>query len=593
MTTPDAPAIVAANQTISYDVLHRRSNQLASLLRAYGVQANTLVGICIERSESLITGFLGILKAGGAYVPLDATYPLERLAFMLRDAQISVLVTQRHIADRLPLEGIRVVCLDSDASLLVQQSEQNIASQATANDLAYVIYTSGSTGLPKGAQITHNNLLNLIYWHQHAFSVTANDRATQVASPAFDATGWELWPYLTLGASVYIPDEDVRLTPALLRDWLLQNDITLSFLPTPLAESIIALEWPTHTPLRYLLTGADTLRHYPPPTLPFALINNYGLTETTVVSTSGRILPGDTENLPSIGHPIANTQIYILDEQMQLCPIGQAGEMYISGEGVGKGYLNRPELTTQRFISDPFSSTPGALLYKTGDVARYRADGQIEFLGRADYQIKLRGYRIEPSEIETLLNEQQGILSSIVIAREDIAGDVRLVAYLLLAPDATIHVSTLRITLLERLPEYMLPSTFVQLATLPLTPNGKIDRKALPVPDESNTLRDMASEETVTPIEQTLMQHIATLLNIDSVALDDNFFMLGGHSLLATQLIMWIQATFEVNLTLRNMFEAPTVRLLATEIEHRILAQIEAMSDEEARLLLAQENAAQ
>ncbi len=593
MTTPDATAIVATNQTYSYDALHRRSNQLAHLLQAYGVETNTLVGICMERSELLITGLLGILKAGGAYVPMDTAYPLERLAFMLRDAQISVLVTQQHIADGLPLEGIRVICLDSDASLLMQQSEQNLLSQATANDLAYVIYTSGSTGQPKGAQITHNNLLNLIYWHQHAFSVTASDRATHVASPAFDATGWELWPYLTLGASVYLPDEDIRLTPALLRDWLLQNAITISFLPTTLAESIIALQWPSHTPLRYLLTGADTLRHYPSLTLPFALINNYGLTETTVVSTSGRVLPEHAENVPSIGRPIANTQIYILDEQMQLCPIGQTGELYIGGESVGKGYFNRPELTAQRFIPHPFSSTSEALLYKTGDMARYRADGQIEFLGRADYQIKLRGYRIEPSEIETLLNEQHSILSSIVIAREDIAGDVRLIAYLLLAPDATVGVSTLRTTLLERLPEYMLPSAFVQLETLPLTPNGKIDRKALPAPDESNTLRDMTMDETTTPIEQTLMQHIATLLHIDSVALDDNFFMLGGHSLLATQLIIWIKATFEVNLTLRNMFEAPTVRLLATEIEHRIIARIEAMSDEEASMRLAQENARQ
>ena len=589
MTAPDATAIVVANQTYSYDTLNRRSNQLAHLLRAYGVQTNTLVGICTERSESLITGFLGILKAGGAYVPMDASYPLERLAFMLRDAQISVLVTQQHIADRLPLEGIRVICLDSDASLLAQQSEQNLQPQVTASDLAYVIYTSGSTGQPKGAQITHNNLLNLIYWHQHAFSVTASDRATQVASPAFDATSWELWPYLAIGASVYLPDEDIRLTPALLRDWLLQNGITISFLPTTLAESIMALQWPSHTPLRYLLTGADTLRHYPSPTLPFTLINNYGLTETTVVSTSGRVLSENTENSPSIGRPIANTQVYILDEQMHLCPIGQAGELYIGGDGVGKGYLNRPELTAQRFISHPFSSIPGALLYKTGDMARYHADGQIEFLGRADYQIKLRGYRIEPSEIESLLNEQVGILSSIVIERVDNTNDFRLVAYLLLAPATTVSVSTLRATLLERLPEYMLPSMFVQLETLPLTPNGKIDRKALPVPDESNTLRDMEIEETATPIEQTLTQHIATLLNIDHVALDDNFFMLGGHSLLATQLIMWITTVFEVNLTLRNLFEAPTVRLLAAEIERRIIAKIEAMSDEEARTLLAQE----
>lgn len=587
--TPDAVAVVAGNEQLTYQELNHRANQLAHYLRTLGVGPNTLVGLCVERSLDMVIGLLGIHKAGGAYVPLDPSSPVERLAFMLEDASASVLVTWHTIATSLPTSAIRLVCLDTDKSIIAQQPTGEPPCEITPGDLAYVIYTSGSTGRPKGVQITHYNLLNLIYWHHSAYNVTAADRATQVTSPAFDATGWELWPYLTIGAQVHIVDEETRVSPILLRDWLVRQEITISFLPTALAESVIGLSWPAQTTLRYLLTGADTLRHYPSPDLPFAFINNYGPTEATVVATYGRIYPtAHAGTLPSIGRPIANTHIYLLDEHLRQVPIGTTGKLYIGGKGLAKGYLNRPELTAERFIPHPFSDQPGERLYKTGDLARFLPDGQIAFLGRADYQIKIRGYRIEPGEIMSVLNNHVVIQNSMVIAREDTPGEKRLVAYIITVPGAEISASSLRETLGEYLPDYMIPSTFVVLPALPITTNGKIDRVALPAPDSTNTLRDKSLAAPETPAEIRVAQIVTTLLNLETVSIDDNFFMLGGHSLLGTQMIAQIAASFDVDLPLRSLFEAPTIRMLAAEIEQRIIARLEAMSEEEVLRLLAE-----
>ncbi len=586
-TTPDAVALVANDQVLSYRELNCRANQLAHYLQTLGVGPNVLVGCCVERSLDMVVALLGILKAGGAYVPLDPTYPPERLAFMLEDAQVPVLITKQPLATRLPTQRAQVVYLDVDAAVLAQQSEANPVSTVTADDLVYVIYTSGSTGRPKGVLITHSSLLNLVYWHQHTFAVTPADRATQVSSPAFDATGWELWPYLTIGASVYLPDEDTRATPTLLRDWLVSRGITITFLPTPLAESVMALEWPTRSVLRFLLTGADTLHRYPSPSLPFALINNYGPTETTVVATSGRVpSTAHADMPPSIGRPIANTQIYILDEQLRQVPIGEPGELHIGGVGLARGYLNRPELTNEKFIPNPFSDEPGACLYKTGDLARYLPDGQIAFLGRSDHQIKIRGFRIEPDEIVSVLNGHSAVQMSLVVAREYTPGDKCLVAYIVLASGAQVTTSSLRDTLMTRLPDYMIPATFVQLEALPLTPNGKVDRASLPAPDATNTLRDEVIITPNTPLEEQLAGIVATLLSIEQVGIDDNFFLLGGHSLLATQVILRVAEVFGVELSLRSIFEAPTIRQLAVEIEQRIVAELEAMSNEEVQRLL-------
>ncbi len=589
-STPEATALVAGDQVLSYRELNQRANQLAHYLRSLGVGPNVLVGLCVERSIDMVVGLLGILKAGGAYVPLDPSYPRERLTFMLEDARVPVLVTQECLVNRLHLQDAKFVCLDTDLALLMQQSSAELPAVVTAADLVYVIYTSGSTGRPKGVQITHDGLLNLIYWHQRAFAITASDRATQLTSPAFDATGWELWPYLTLGACVYIVDEDSRVSPELCRDWLVNHHITITFLPTALAEGVMALTWPATTSLRYLLTGADVLHHYPSPSLPFLLINNYGPTEATVVATCGYVLSGEhPDTLPSIGRPIDNTQVYILDERLQQVPIGEVGELYIGGAGLARGYLNRPELTAEKFIRHPFRTDPEARLYKTGDMVRFLPDGQIAFLGRIDQQIKIRGYRIEPDEIVSALNEHAAIQASLVIAREDPPMEKRLVAYVVLSPGVQVSSHALQVTLMTRLPDYMIPSTFVVLERLPLTPNGKLDRAALPAPNATNTLHDEVITTSLTPVQAKIASIVASLLKLEQVGIDDNFFMLGGHSLMGTQLIAQVTETFGITLALRSLFDAPTVRQLATEVEERVLVKLAAMSDEEARQLLALE----
>jgi len=589
--TPDAIALAADNQVLTYRELNHRANQLAHYLQRLGVGPNILVGLCVERSLDMVVGLLGILKAGGAYVPLDPSYPADRLIFMLEDAHAPVLVTQQTLAARLPAHGTQVICLDAGAALLAEQSTLEPVNALSANDLAYVIYTSGSTGRPKGVEITHASLLNLVFWHQRAFEVTCSDRATQITSPAFDATGWELWPYLTIGASVHLVDEDSRVVPALCRDWLLSHQITITFLPTALAEGVLGLEWPKTGTLRYLLTGADVLHHYPSPDLPFALINNYGPTEATVLVTSGRVLPTEqTDAPPSIGRPIDNAQIYILDEQLRQVPIGEPGELHIGGVGLARGYLNRPELTTEKFIAHPFSDEPGARLYKTGDMARYLPDGQIAFMGRIDHQIKIRGYRIEPNEIVSVLNSHPDMLASVVVAREDKPGDKRLVAYVIAVSGTYITVGSLRELLGTHLPDYMVPAAFVQLEALPTTSSGKVDRAALPAPDGTNTVRDEVITAPGTPTEERLAGILAPLLGLEQVGIDDNFFLLGGHSLLGTQLIARVAAAFRVDLSLRVLFNAPTVRQLSAEIERLIIAKLEAMSEDEAQSLLEQEN---
>ena len=596
--TPDALALAAQDQDMSYAELNRRASQLAHYLQTMGVRPDMPVGLYMERSLDMVVGLLGILKAGGAYVPIDPLYPARRVSFILEDAGVSVLVTHRNLLNALGELSARAVCLDSDSKTLDEQSADEAVSACTVDNLAYIAYTSGSTGQPKGVLVTHRNLLNLIYWHRRAYAVTPHDRTTQVASPAFDATGWELWPYLTLGASVHLPDEETRVTPAALRDWLVEQRITITFLPTALAEHMLALEWPAETALRYLLTGADTLHRYPSLALPFVLINNYGPTEATVVATFGPVAPTESpDGLPAIGKPIDNAQIYLLDEQLRQVPIGEPGELFIGGAGVAKGYLNRPALTAERFIPDPFSRgggsappEPNARLYRTGDRARFLPDGQIAFLGRADNQIKIRGYRIEQEEIVAALNAHPDVQASVVVAREDIPGEKQLVAYLVLAPEASLTTTALQDTLKARLPDYMIPATFVRLDALPITPNGKTDYAALPAPDAANTIQHEAMVLPSTPAEERVAAIVAELLHLERVSIDDNFFLLGGHSLLGTQLITRISEAFGLALSLRVLFNAPTVRQLAAEIEQQMLEKLAAMSEEEVQHLLQYEH---
>jgi amino acid adenylation domain-containing protein len=479
--TPEALAVVAPDRTLTYGELDAEANRLANYLRARGVGPEVRVGLCLERSAALIVGALGILKAGGAYVPLDAAYPAERLAFMLQDAGVPVLLTQEKLVAQLPVGPWETVALDADAARIARESPLAPEFTATADNLAYAVYTSGSTGRPKGVEIEHGGLLNLVCWHQDAFAVTAADRATQLASPAFDAAVWELWPYLTAGAAIVVPDEQTRVAPLALRDWLIARGITITFLPTPLAERVIALPWPSDVPLRFLLTGGDALRHYPSPALPFALINNYGPSENTVVATSGQIYPNAiAESLPPLGWPIANTTIRILDEDLQLVPDGEAGELCIGGASLARGYLGRPDLTAERFIRDPFSPDPAARLYRTGDLARFLPDGQLEFLGRSDDQVKIRGYRIELGEIEAALSAIVEVRECAVVGVDTggFAGTEICVAY---APveGITVERAYLRAELSKVLPSYMLPTRWREFDRLPKNVNGKIDRRAI------------------------------------------------------------------------------------------------------------------
>ncbi|BAY23185.1 McnC protein [Calothrix sp. NIES-2100] len=432
----EATALVFGNERLSYKDLNIRSNQLAHYLKKLGVESEVLVGLCVERSFDMVIGMLGILKAGGAYVPLDPSYPSERLNFMLEDAQVSVLLTHERWLERLKNYNSQIICLDKDWEIISQEIEDNLTSKVSVDNLAYVIYTSGSTGKPKGVKIEHRGLLNLVFWHQKAFAVSPLDRATQISGVGFDACGWEIWPYLSTGASIYIVDDESRRSPDDLRDWLVSKAITISFIPTPLAEKVLLLDFPQNAALRILLTGGDKLNQYPLPSYSFQVFNNYGPTENTVVTTSGYVSVKNQGNLapvigramPAAGVAIANTKVYILDKHLQPVPIGVPGELYISGDGLARGYLNHPELTAESFIYHSFTNQLKARLYKTGDLVRYRVDGNIEFLGRLDEQVKIRGYRIELGEIEAILSQHPAVQQTVVITRED-EQEKRIVAY--------------------------------------------------------------------------------------------------------------------------------------------------------------------
>lgn len=587
LTQPEKVAVLARDEAMSYSELGERAGHVARYLRTHGVDRNTLVGICLERSANFVVSALGVWRAGGAYVPLDPGYPSERLSWMLNDAQPAVVLTHSSLAEKLPKGKWETLRLDVEwpriASHPPELVEPNAHPDVNAQDLAYVIYTSGSTGRPKGVEITHSSLSNLTLWHEATFVVTSSDRASQVASPGFDAAVWEMWPALAAGASLYVPDDAVRADAVSLRDWIVSNGITIAFAPTPLAERLIRLEWPRHTALRLLLTGADTLRSYPLSSLPFTLVNNYGPTECTVVATSG-VVPVDVRSgvLPSIGRPISNVEVYILDEHLQQLPAGVVGEIFIGGAGVARGYLNAASLTAEKFIRNPFASQSEGILYRTGDLGCYLPDGDIAFCGRIDDQIKIRGYRIEPNEIVAALGKHPAIQASAVVAREDTPGDKQLVAYLVLNSGADLDHNSLREFLSGQLPEYMVPPVFVRLDSMPLNSSGKVNRVALPAPDVLNLLNQDSYIAPRTPVEQRLAEILAPLLGIDKISVEDNFFMLGGHSLLGTQLIARARQVFGVELSLRSLFQSPTIAALAEKIEQLIYDRLEAMSEEEA-----------
>jgi amino acid adenylation domain-containing protein len=586
---PGHIALVDDSMQLTYGELDDRTNRLAVYLKALGVVANTVVAVCMRRSPLTALASLAVLKAGAAYLPIDPKYPRNRLSFILTDAHVPLLLSDSTVADRLPEGSWRLILLDRDDAGRTQAAWH--ASQISPDHLSYVIYTSGSTNRPKGVEITHENLLNLVFWHQKAFAVTADDRATQFASFGFDAAVWELWPHLTAGAAVHFTPEEVRSSPELLKDWLVDQEITITFVPTALAERLITLDWPLATKLRFMLTGADTLHHYPRRGLPFALINNYGPTEATVVATSGPVAPErrDPELRPPIGRPIDGTEIYIVDESLNPVPGGEVGELCIGGAGVGRGYVNNPELTTKNFVPNPFSSRPYARLYRTGDLGRWLPDGQIEYIGRVDDMIKIRGYRVEPNEIIGVLDTHPAVQASAVIEEQDGTGNKRLVAYIVVNhAQARPTATELRDLLLSRLPDYMIPAIFVVLTDLPLTPNGKLDREALPPPEASNTLVDENYLSPRTVLEEKLSALVADLLFVPRVGVNDHLFLIGGHSLFGTQLIARIRDNFGVELPLRSVFESPTPALLAQAIERLMATRIGAMSEDEIQRTLEQ-----
>ncbi len=535
---PKALAVASGDEHLGYGELNRRANRLAHHLRKLGVGPEGVVGILLQRSSQMVVAMLGVLKAGAAYLPLDPAYPKQRLAFMLADAQARVLVSQERLVEGLADFRGHVVCLHPDWESGAREGDANPVVCTRPDNLAYVIYTSGSTGQPKGVAMQHRGLVNLVRWHQGLYRVQPEDRASQVAGQAFDASVWEMWPYLTAGASLHLPDEETRGSLPALVKWLEAEAITHCFLPTPLAEAALAESWPEGTVLRNLLTGGDRLRRRPRAALPFQLWNHYGPTENTVVATCARIsIEGCPESAPPIGRPIANTQVYLLGADLRPVPVGVKGEIYIGGVGLARCYLYRPDLTAANFIPNPFSEEPGERLYQTGDLARQLPDGDIEFLGRINHQVKIRGYRVELGEIEAVLCGHPGIQEAAVLAREDVSVSKRLVAYVAVHPQQDVTVGELRSYLKERLPEYMAPAAFVMLKKLPVTRHGKVDRQALLSLHSTKAEGEERFLAPSTPAEQALAEIWRQVLGIERVGVHDNFFEMGGDSILSIQII--------------------------------------------------------
>ncbi|MCA2709692.1 MAG: amino acid adenylation domain-containing protein [Microcystis sp. M015S2] len=584
--TPDAVAVVCSEQKLTYNELNCRANQLAHYLRKLGVKPDELVGICLERSLDMIVGLLAILKVGGAYVPIDPDYPQERISFMLQDTQVKILLTCESLQNSLPNHQTIVICLDKDWQQINQASQENLNSTVSADNLAYVIYTSGSTGKPKGVGVIHRSVNRLLFGVNYAH-LDATQRFLQMAPIAFDASTFEIWGALLHGARCVIFTEDIP-TATSLRNAIDKHGITILWLTAALFNKIIDDNSQALSGIKQLLIGGEALSvahvHKALETLPLTqIINGYGPTESTTFTCCYPIpkqLEATIKSIP-IGCPISNTQVYILDNYLQPVPIGVVGELHIAGAGLAKGYLNRPELTQEKFIPNPFEKdevippTPlnkggnePSKLYKTGDLARYLPDGNIEYVGRIDNQVKIRGFRIELGEIEAVLSQNQAVQSSCVIVREDNPGEKQLVAYIVPKLGVKLTSGDLRQFLSHKLPGYMVPGAFVLLEFFPLTANGKIDRRALKAP--SNPSDSDRFIEARNQLELNLVQIWSKVLKIDKVSVQDNFFDLGGHSLLAPYLITQIKEQLGKEIAVTTLFQNPTIEQLATIIKTRL-----------------------
>ncbi|MEW6735860.1 MAG: amino acid adenylation domain-containing protein, partial [Acidobacteriota bacterium] len=566
--TPDAIAVVFEEQQLTYQQLNKRANQLGHYLRALGIGPDVLVGICIGHSIDIIVAILGVLKAGGAYLPIDPSYPLERIVFILENAGVTLILTEKQRVDELSKNLVQIVCLDSEWSTINRYSNANPITDLSLDNLAYVIYTSGSTGKPKGVMITHHSVVNYLDWCCQTYPIQSGQAIPLYSSLSFDLTVTSLLLPLVTGQQIVVVRTEEGLT-GLKEALSKQSNFSLVKL-TPahldmLNQQLLATEMIDAT--RALVIGGEALlaesltywRKHSPQT---DIFNEYGPTETTVGCSVYQVMAeDDSSGVVSIGRPIANTQLYILDEYHQAVPIGVTGELYIGGLGIARGYLNRPDLTAERFIPNPFSVQPGERLYRTGDLCRYLPDGNIEYLGRIDNQVKIRGFRIELGEIETVLLQQAAVQECVVVVREDKPGDKRLAAYLV--SEQEINVSKLRSYLQQQLPDYMIPAAFVFLEAMPLTSNGKLDRHSLPVPEREGKVSRTAYVAPRTAVELELVDVWQKILNICPIGVNDNFFELGGHSLLAVSLMAQIKSRFGRTLPLTTLFQEPTIEKLA------------------------------
>ncbi len=565
--TPDAVAVVFEEQELTYRELNCRANQLAHYLQKMGVKPDVLVGISVERSLEMIVGLLGIIKAGSTYVPIDPTYPEERICYMLDDSRVSILLTQNHLKATLTEYAGFKIALDTDWEAIATESEENAVSEVTPENLIYVIYTSGSTGKPKGAGVYHRGFTNLVNWFCTDFEFTTDDRVLIISSVSFDLTQKNFYAPLIVGGQLHLLPS-AHYDPQLVSQLVEQHKITwLNCAPSvfyPLIEPENGFKFLKLASLRYVFLGGEPIslsrlwNWLQSVSCQAQIVNSYGPTECTDVSTAYRLKEPASflEKAIPLGRPIFNVQNFILSPSLELLPVGVVGELYIGGEGVGAGYINKPEMTAEKFIEVSFDDDKKVLLYKTGDLARYLPDGNIEYLGRTDNQVKIRGLRIELGEIEARLAQHPDLREAVVIAREDIPGDKSLVAYLVTHGQKP-TINDLRSFLRTKLPNYMIPTAFVFLEAMPLTPSGKIDRRALPVPDVSTQEAEKIAPRTTTELQ--LVQIWSEVLNIPSVGVRDNFFDLGGHSLLAVRLIARIEQQLGTRLTLASLFSEPTI----------------------------------
>ncbi|HEX3252992.1 MAG TPA: amino acid adenylation domain-containing protein, partial [Pyrinomonadaceae bacterium] len=574
--TPAAVAVVAGDEQLSYGELNRRANQVAHYLKSLGVGPETVVGICMERSLDLIVGLLGILKAGAAYLPLDPAYPLERLSFMLADGQAPVLLTQQQLLEVLPSQETQVVCVDCEWEEIATYSDHNPHVEVTPENLIYVMYTSGSTGKPKGAMNTHAGVLNCLQWMQETYQLTDSDRFLFKTSLNFDPSVWEIfWP-LMVGARIVIAPMGAEADSAALVATIKRQRATVAyFVPSFLALFIEDEAASEASSLRYVICGGESIstemvKRFYRRLSRAELHHSYGPTETAIAASETVCLNDDDSQhhrIP-IGRPIANTQLYILDSHLQPVPTGAVGELYIGGDGLGRGYHNRAELTATRFIPDPFSSEAGARLYKTGDLVRYRLNGELEFGGRVDHQVKVRGVRIELGEIEETLLQHEAVFDAIVLVREDLPGEKRLVAYVAHQPGHTTTLDELREFLRTKLPEYMLPSAFVWLPEMPLTSNGKVDLRALPAPERESGATYVPPRDY---LELQLARVWEQVLNVRPISMRDSFFDLGGHSLSAVGLMTRISQVAGEKIPLATLFQRRTIEELANYMREKRL----------------------